>query len=370
MIIGIPKEIKNNENRVSLIPFGVEDLVQNGHEVLVEKGAGIGSGFCDDDYSNVGARIIESAAEVFSAAEMIVKVKEPQPVELEMILPGQIVFTYFHFAADENLTKGFINTNAIAIAYETVQKKDGSLPLLVPMSEVAGRMAVHEGAKCLEANMGGKGVLISGVPGVAPANVTILGGGIVGMNAAKLAAGLGARVNIMDISPERLKYLDNIMPPNVVTLYSNTVNIREILPSTDILIGAVLVVGAKAPKLVRKDMLKLMQPGSVIVDVAVDQGGCIETCRPTTHEKPTYAIDGIIHYCVANMPGAVPHTSTVALTGVTFPYVKKIADMGCESFLSSDEEFRAGLNIYKGKVNHKGVAEAFNLEFHPPESVL
>lgn len=370
MIIGIPKEIKNHENRVSMIPFAVEELVKSGHTLLVEHNAGIGSGFSNENYITAGAQIIPTAAEVFQAADMIVKVKEPQPVEIEMIKKDQIVFTYFHFAADETLTKTFINTGAIAIAYETVQSENGSLPLLIPMSEVAGRMAVLEGAKCLEENMGGRGLLISGVPGVAPATVTILGGGIVGMNAAKLASGLGAKVYILDISPERLKYLDEIMDRNVFTLYSNSMNIKELLPQTDLLIGGVLVVGAKAPKLVTRPMLKLMEPGSVVVDVAVDQGGCIETCRPTTHAEPTYNVDGIIHYCVANMPGAVPRTSTLALTNVTFPYIKRIAEVGYMNYLKSSKEFLGGLNIFKGKVTYKGVSDAFDLPYHHAETVL
>ena len=370
MIIGIPKEIKNHENRVSMIPFAVEELVKSGHTLLVENNAGSGSGFSNENYIAAGANLIPTSAEVFQSADMIVKVKEPQPIELEMIKKDQIVFTYFHFAADETLTKTFINTEAIAIAYETVQADNGSLPLLIPMSEVAGRMAVLEGAKCLEENMGGRGLLISGVPGVAPATVTILGGGIVGMNAAKLASGLGAKVYILDINPERLKYLDEIMDRNVFTLYSNSMNINELLPQTDLLIGGVLVVGAKAPKLVTRSMLKLMEPGSVIVDVAVDQGGCIETCRPTTHAEPTYDVDGIIHYCVANMPGAVPRTSTLALTNVTFPYIKRIADLGYMNYLKNSKEFLGGLNIFKGKVTYKGVSEAFNIPYHNAENVL
>ncbi len=370
MIIGIPKEIKNHENRVSMIPFAVEALCKEGHIVNVETAAGLGSGFSDEDYLKAGANILSSAAEVFKSAEMIVKVKEPQPSEIQMISEDQIVFTYFHFAADEQLTKGIIDTRSIAIAYETVQSSNGSLPLLIPMSEVAGRMAVQEGAKCLEENMGGKGLLISGVPGVAPAVVTILGGGIVGMNAAKLAAGLGAQVYILDVSPSRLKYLNEIMPPNVITLYSNSMNLKELLPRTDLVIGAVLIVGAKAPRLITRGMLKDMQPGSVIVDVAVDQGGCIETCRPTTHAQPTFVIDDIVHYCVANMPGAVPYTSTLALTNVTFPYISKIANQGCINFLKNDLEFRSGLNVFKGKVTHKGVAEAFDLKYYDPLSLL
>ena len=366
MIIGIPKEVKNNENRVSLIPFGVEDLCKNGHTVIVEQNAGTGSGFSDEDYSAAGARIEPSAKVIFDQADMIVKVKEPQPDEIKMIRPNQIIFTYFHFAASKELTESMIETSSIAIAYETVQTKKNQLPLLIPMSEVAGRMAVQNGAKCLEASMGGRGKLLSGVPGVEPATVTILGGGIVGMNAAKLAAGLGAKVNILDISPDRLKYLDDVMPPNVFTLYSNRHTILDLLPKTDLLIGAVLVVGAKAPNLVTREMLTLMPERSVIIDVAVDQGGCVETCRPTTHKDPTYDVDGIIHYCVANMPGAVPYTSTIALSNTTYPYVRNIANKGYKESLTSDESLLKGLNIYKGQVTHKGVADTFNLEYIAP----
>ena len=370
MVIGIPKEIKSNENRVSLIPFGVEDLCRSGHAVLVEKGAGEGSGFSDVDYITAGARIEKSAKSIFEKSDMIVKVKEPQPSELEMIKPNQIIFSYFHFAADKTLTEKIISTSCIAIAYETVQTSTGELPLLIPMSEVAGRMAVQNGAKCLEASMGGKGKLLSGVPGVEPAYVTILGGGIVGTNAAKLAAGLGANVNILDINSERLRYLDDIMPSNVFTRYSNNHTIAELLPKTDLLIGAVLIVGAKAPNLVTRDMLSLMKNRSVIVDVAVDQGGCVETCRPTTHKNPTFEIDNIIHYCVANMPGAVPYTSTIALSNTTFPYIKKIANHGFKNAINSDNSLIKGLNIFKGRVTHSGVAEAFKLDYIPPDEAL
>lgn len=370
MIVGIPKEIKSNENRVSLIPFGVEDLCKSGHTVIVEDNAGYGSGFSNEDYVNAGALIADNAKEVFDKADMIVKVKEPQPSEVEMIKADQIVFTYFHFAADEQLTHGIINSNSIAIAYETVQDENGQLPLLIPMSEVAGRMAVQNGAKCLEANMGGRGKLLSGVPGVEPATVTILGGGIVGMNAAKLAAGLGAKVNILDISPDRLKYLDDIMPSNVFTLYSNKHTILYLLPKTDLLIGAVLVVGAKAPNLVTREMLSIMPERAVIIDVAVDQGGCVETCKPTTHKDPTYEVDGIIHYCVANMPGAVPYTSTIALSNATYPFIKKLAKYGYKEALANDNALLKGLNVYKGKVTHEGVADAFNLPYVSPNEVL
>ena len=370
MIVGVPVEIKNSENRVSVTPMGVERMVNHGHTVLVEKDAGLQSGFTDQMYESYGAEIVDSAREVFDRSEMIIKVKEPQPLENEMIREDQIVFTYFHFAASEELTRGFIESKGIGIAYETVTAQDGTLPLLVPMSEVAGRMAVQEGAKYLERRMGGKGVLLGGVPGVEPAIVTILGGGIVGMNAAKIASGLGARVYVLDVNLERLRYLDDVMPKNVFTLYSNQHNIRKMLERTDLLVGAVLIPGAKAPRLVTRDMLKLMGDGSVIVDVAVDQGGCIETVKPTTHDEPTFVVEGVIHYCVANMPGAVPNTSTIALTNATLPYALDIADHGIDEILKYDEELRPGLNIYKGKVTHKGVAEAFDLKYRPIDSVL
>ena len=370
MIIGIPKEIKNNENRVSMLPFGVEELSRSGHKILVEHNAGFGSGFTDEQYLLSGAEIEESADIIYAKSDIIIKVKEPQPEEVRMIRENQIIFTYFHFAADQKLTDGIIQTGCIAIAYETVQLEDGKLPLLIPMSEVAGRMAVQNGAKCLEGNMGGIGKLLSGVPGVEPAMVTILGGGVVGANAAKVAAGLGAKVYILDINADRLKYLDDIMPSNVVTLYSNKHTIIDLLPKTDLLIGGVLLVGAKAPNLVNREMLSLMQKGSVIVDVAVDQGGCVETCKPTTHENPTYAVDGIIHYCVANMPGAVPYTSTIALANSTYPYIKKLVNSNCIKVLSEDPSLIHGVNIFKGAVTHKGVADSFHLDYVPPIEAL
>ena len=367
MIIGIPSEIKNHENRVSILPFGVEELTQEGHQVLVQKSAGIGSGILDEKYIKSGAEIINTAKEIFDRSEMIVKVKEPQSVELEMIQKNQIIFTYLHFAADKLLTHRFMETEAVGIAYETVQLENGQLPLLVPMSEVAGRMAIQNGAKALEENMGGRGLLLSGVPGVEPATITILGGGVVGTNAAKIAAGLGAKVNIMDVNPSRLKYLDDVMPANVFTIYSNRHNIIDILPKTDLLIGAVLIPGAKAPNLVTREMLGLMKPGSVIIDVAVDQGGCVETCKPTTHENPIYEVDEIVHYCVANMPGAVPYTSTTALTNVTFPYIRQIANKGYKLAMQTNPSLLYGLNSIEGKITHRGVAEAFNLEYFNPE---
>ncbi|MFQ6617540.1 MAG: alanine dehydrogenase [Fidelibacterota bacterium] len=370
MIIGVPKEIKANEYRVALIPGGVENLKQIGHSILIEKNAGIGSGFSDEDYSGAGAEICETAEEIYSNAELIVKVKEPQPEEFKYIRAGQIIFTFFHFAANRKLTINFIDSKAIGIAYETVQLDDGSLPLLIPMSEVAGRMAVQEGAKYLEKRWGGRGILLGGVPGVEPASVTILGGGVVGINAAKISAGMGAKVHVLDIDLERLRYLDDVMPENVFTLMSNRENIIKLLPETDLLIGAVLIPGAKAPKLVSRNMLKLMRPGSVIVDVAVDQGGCIETCKPTTHEKPIYIIDNVVHYCVANMPGAVPYTSTKALTNATFPYVLEIASNGFEKAIRKRSDLRKGLNIIEGKVTCKGVSDAFKLKYFPVEELL
>jgi len=363
MIIGIPKEIKDNEKRVSLTPSGALELTKAGNTVYIENAAGLGSGFTNKMYENSGAIIINDASELFSISKLIIKVKEPQSEEIKRLTPKHILFTFFHFAASENLTRLCIESGATCIAYETVQNNDGSLPILVPMSEVAGRMAVQNGAKCLEGNMGGKGKLLGGVPGVKPAVVTILGGGIVGSNAAKMAAGLGAYVNILDINMERLRYLDDVMPANVRTIYSNTHNISSLLKKTDLLIGAVLIVGSKAPNLVSKDMLNLMEDGSVIVDVAVDQGGCVETCKPTTHKDPTYLVDGILHYCVSNMPGAVPYTSTIALTNITLPYIKNICNNSIKTSLRNDISLCKGLNIFNGKVVHESVASTFNLNF-------
>ena len=324
MIIGVPKEIKDNEKRVSITPSGVKELILSGNKVLIEKNAGFGSGFKNSLYKKAGGTIITEKEEIFKKSNIIIKVKEPNEDEIKMLQKHQILFTFFHFAANQNLTKHIINSGVTAIAYETVQNNDNTLPILMPMSEVAGRMAVQNGAKCLEGNMGGKGKLLGGVPGVSPANVTILGGGIVGMNAAKMASGLGANVNILDVNMDRLRYLDDVMPKNIHTIYSNRFNIASLIKTTDLLIGAVLIVGDKAPKLITAKMLKLMSPGSVIVDVAVDQGGCIETSKPTTHKNPTFIVDDIVHYCVSNMPGSVPHTSTIALTNITLPYIKNI----------------------------------------------
>ena len=370
MILGIPKEVKNNENRVSMIPFGVEDISKCNHQCIVQSQAGIGSGFTNDQYKSAGAKIVNTPEEVYQRSDIIIKVKEPQPAEIQMIKEGQIIFTYFHFSADKILTNSMLDSQSIAIAYETVQTSDGKLPLLIPMSEVAGRMAVQNGAKYLEGNMGGMGKLLSGVPGVEPATVTILGGGVVGANAAKLAAGLGAKVYILDINSERLKYLDDIMPSNVITLYSNKHSIMEMLPKTDLLIGSVLLVGAKTPNLVTREMLSLMKKGSVIVDVAVDQGGCIESCKPTTHAAPTYEVDGVIHYCVANMPGSVPYTSTIALANVTYPYIKLLVNHGVRSALQQSQSLRFGLNIFQGSITHSAVANAFDMDYIPPADAI
>jgi len=361
MIVGVPKEIKTNENRVALVPAGAEALAADGHTVLVEQGAGLGSGFADDAYTAVGAQIVPKVDEVWAKAEMIMKVKEPIAVEWPRMRKGQVLFTYFHFAAAEDLTKAVIGSNAVAIAYETVQLDSGELPLLTPMSEVAGRMAVQEGAKYLEKVFGGSGILLGGVPGVLPAEVLIIGGGVVGTNAAKMAAGLGAHVTMLDVSLDRLRYLSDVLPPNVDLLYSNRHNILDQLKKADLVVGAVLLPGAKAPHLVKRADLKLMKPGSVIVDVAVDQGGCIETIKPTTHENPTYVVDGIIHYAVANMPGGVPRTSTLALTNATFPYAKRLAKVGWKSACKADRALALGLNVIEGKVVYPGVAEAFGL---------
>jgi alanine dehydrogenase len=370
MRIGVPKEIKSNENRVALMPSSVELLRSHGHTVYIEKNAGLGSGFSDEVYKTAGAEIVSEPAKIFEKAEMIVKVKEPLPSEYKLIREGQIVFTYFHFAASQELTMAIIESKCVAIAYETVQDDNGMLPLLVPMSEVAGRMAIQEGARYLEKLHGGKGILLGGVPGVEPASVVILGGGVVGTNAAKIAAGLGAKVTILDVNLERLRYLDDVMPKNVVTIVSNPWNIRRAISKADLLVGAVLIPGAKAPKLVTKDMISLMKKGSVIVDVAVDQGGCVETIHPTTHENPIYEIEGVIHYGVANMPGGVPMTSTIALNNATLPYTLKIANHGFPKVAKINKDIAKGVNIAYGKVTYKGVADAFNLAYIPIEDVL
>jgi alanine dehydrogenase len=370
MIIGVPTEIKNNENRIALTPAGAAELVKRGHEVYVQTGGGNGSGFPDEDYITAGAKMLPAIEEIYEIAEMIIKVKEPIEPEYKLIKKGQILYTYFHFASGKELTNAMIANGSICLAYETVELPDRSLPLLVPMSEVAGRMSVQEGAKYLEKTFGGYGVLLGGVPGVPPANVLIIGGGIVGTEAAKMAAGLGADVTIMDISLPRLRYLDDIMPPNVKTMMSNEYNIREMVKLNDVIIGAVLIPGAKAPHLVTKDMLKTMKPGTVLVDVAVDQGGCFETTIATTHADPTFVIDDVLHYCVANMPGAVPRTSTIALTNATLPYAIQIAEKGWKQACIDSEPLRRGLNVVDGKVVYEGVAEAFNLPYHNVETVL
>nr|WP_315157831.1 alanine dehydrogenase [uncultured Flavobacterium sp.] len=364
MIIGVPKEIKNNENRVALTPAGVAEMKNNGHSVYVQATAGEGSGFADEEYAAAGAVILPTIEEVYNIAEMIIKVKEPIASEYPLIKKDQLLFTYFHFASSEPLTHAMIERQAICLAYETVEKTDRSLPLLVPMSEVAGRMSIQEGAKYLEKPLKGRGILLGGVPGVPPAKVLVLGGGIVGTQAAKMAAGLGAQVTIMDVSLPRLRQLDDIMPANVMTQMSNEYNIKKAITETDLIIGAVLIPGAKAPHLIKRDMLKLMRPGTVLVDVAVDQGGCIETCTPTTHENPTFIIDDIVHYCVANMPGAVPYTSTLALTNATLPYAVQLANKGWQKACAENEELKKGLNIANGKILYKGVADAWNLPFN------
>jgi alanine dehydrogenase len=370
MKIGVPKEIKTNENRVALVPAGAESLVAGGHTVMIEKGAGEGSGFPDSAYTAVGAKIGPDADTVWREAEMIMKVKEPIKPEWPRMKKGQVIFTYFHFAADKELTLAHIKSGAICIAYETVELPNRELPLLTPMSEVAGRMAVQEGAKYLEKLHGGRGVLLGGVPGVPPGKVVILGGGIVGINAAKMAAGLGAKVTVLDVSLERLRYLSDVMPANVTLIYSNRHTILEQISTADLVVGAVLIPGAIAPRLIRREDLKTMQPGAVIVDVAIDQGGCVETIHATTHENPTYVVDGIVHYGVANMPGGVPRTSTLALTNATFPYAKQLANKGWKKALKENPALQKGLNIVDGKVTYPAVAEAFGLPFTPPDSYL
>lgn len=363
MIIGVPKEIKNNENRVALTPAGAKELVKRKHDVHVQSQAGVGSGFGDDEYESAGAKISSNIEDTYKIAEMIMKVKEPIEPEYALIKKDQLLFTYFHFASFEPLTKAMIDSKSVCLAYETVEKSDRTLPLLIPMSEVAGRMAVQEGAKWLEKPMKGRGILLGGVPGVKPAKVLVLGGGIVGTQAAKMAAGLGADVIILDINLDRLRHLDDIMPANVRTVMSNEYNIREFIKTADLIIGAVLIPGAKAPKLITRDMLSTMRPGTVLIDVAVDQGGCIETCTPTTHENPTFIIDDVIHYCVANMPGAVPYTSTMALTNATLPYAIQLANQGWVDACKHNDELKLGLNIIRGDVVYKAVADEFDLPY-------
>lgn len=370
MIIGVPKEIKNNENRVALTPAGAFELVRDGHKVFVQKTAGVGSGFSDAEYKKAGAKILPTIEAVYKKAEMIMKVKEPIKSEYKLIRENQLLFTYFHFASYKPLTKAMVKAKSICLAYETVELQDRSLPLLVPMSEVAGRMSIQQGAKYLEKPMQGCGILLGGIPGVPPAKVLILGGGIVGTQAAKMAAGMGAIVTIMDINLNRLRQLDDIMPANVFTMYSNEYNIRRLIKNHDLIIGAVLIPGAKAPSLITKDMLKEMRPGTVLVDVAVDQGGCFETTKPTTHAKPIYIIDDIVHYSVANMPGAVPYTSTIGLTNATLPYARKLAQLGWKKACQQDESLKKGLNIIKGDIVYKGVADAFKMKYQDVEKYL
>ena len=368
-VVGIPREIKEDEGRIAIAPAGVHVLDQAGQQVLIESGAGLGSGITDEEFNEAGAEIV-SREEVFSRGEIIVKVKEPLEEEYDLLAPGQIVFTFFHFAASRELLDAMLEREITCIAYETIRDRAGHLPILTPMSEVAGRMAVFEGSRHLESHSGGRAVLVSGVPGVEPAKIVILGGGVVGLNAAKIAAGTGAQVTIFDVSHDRLRYLDDILPANVTTLYSNPLLVRKKVRQADLVIGAVLVAGAKAPVLVRREDVKLMKDASVLIDVAVDQGGCIETCRPTTHSEPTYVEEGVLHYCVANMPGAVARTSTFALTNVTLPYLEVLAREGIAGFLGCGEHVAAGLNAHAGRVYHEGVASSFKLPLESMESLL
>lgn len=369
MIVGVPREVKADEYRVAMLPVGAEELTAAGHRVLIETGAGLGSGIPDDEYAASGVEIVSDPRDLFARADLIVKVKEPQPSEWPMLRPGQIVFTYFHFAADEALTRAVLASGITAAAYETLTGPKGDLPLLTPMSEVAGRMSIQQGAKFLERPQEGRGILLGGVPGVPPAHIAILGGGVVGKNAARIAAGFQADVVIMDVNVDRLRLLDDFMPPNVNTVFSDRHNIREQLRLADLVIGAVLIPGARAPRLVRAEDLALMKPGAVIIDVAIDQGGCVETARPTTHADPTYVVDGIVHYCVTNMPGAVGRTSTYALCNVTFPYVRRIANKGLATACAADPGLAAAVNLHAGKVTNQAVAETFGLEWEPVSGV-
>ncbi|QTA88776.1 alanine dehydrogenase [Desulfonema magnum] len=370
MILGILKEIKAEENRVSMTPAGVETMKQNGHTVLVEKHAGIGSGFDDALYAAYGAEIVDTPKEIFGRADMLMHVKEPLPSEYDLIREGQIIFTYLHLAAAKDLTEMLIKKKSVNIAYETIQKADGSLPLLTPMSEVAGRMAIQQGAKYLETTQGGHGLLLGGVPGVDPGMVVIIGGGVVGTNAAKMACGLGAKVYLLDVSLDRLRYLSDVMPSNCFLLIFTPSILRDLISRADVVVGAVLRPGAKAPKLATRDMLKSMKKGSVLVDVAIDQGGCFETSKPTTHANPIYTVEGVVHYCVANMPGAVPKTSTVALTNATLPYVVEIANKGWKKAMKENPDIRYGANVVNGNVTYKGVADAFGLKYVPIDTLL
>ncbi len=370
MIVGVLKEIKAEENRVCMTPAGVEVMKHNGHAVMVEKAAGVGSGFDDGAYSKAGAEIVDSPQEIFARAEMVMHVKEPLPAEYGLIRKDQIIFTYLHLAAAEELTHELVKSGSVCIAYETIQKANGSLPLLTPMSEVAGRMAIQQGAKYLEMAQGGRGVLLGGVPGVDPATVVVIGGGVVGTQAAKMASGLGAKVYVLDMNLEQLRYLCDIMPPNCYPLMSSPATLRSLLEEADMVVGAVLVAGAKAPKLVTRDMLSIMKKGAVLVDVAIDQGGCFETSKPTTHGDPIYEVDGIVHYCVANMPGAVAKTSTMALTNATLPYAVEIASKGWVKAMQSNPEIKLGANVIQGKVTYREVANAFGLDYTPIDTLL
>jgi len=370
MKVGILKEIKTEENRVCMTPAGVEVMIANGHKLLVEKGAGSGSGFEDAAYIEAGAEMIATAREIYERSDMVMHVKEPLPPEYDLIREGQIVFTYLHLAAAEELTKALIKSKSVCIAYETIQKPDRSLPLLTPMSEVAGRMAIQQGAKYLEMAQGGHGVLLGGVPGVDPGNVVVIGGGIVGTNAAKMACGLGAKVYILDMNLDRLRYLSDVMPANCFGLFSSPATLRELIQRADVVVGAVLIPGTKAPKLLTREMLKTMKPGSVLVDVAIDQGGCFETSKATTHGDPIYVVDGVVHYCVANMPGAVPRTSTMALTNATLPYAVEIANKGWKAAMKGNNEIKLGANVINGKITYKAVADAFDLGYTPIDELL
>jgi len=370
MIVGILKEIKSEENRVSMTPAGVEVMKQNGHTVLVEKYAGLGSGFEDAAYAQAGAEIVGTPKEIFSRSEMVMHVKEPLPPEYDLIRADQIVFTYLHLAAAEQLTHALIKSKSVCIAYETIQKADRSLPLLTPMSEVAGRMAIQQGAKYLEMAQGGHGVLLGGVPGVDPGTVVVIGGGVVGTHAAKMACGLGAKVYVLDMSLDRLRYLSDVMPANCFLLFATPATLRDLITRADVVVGAVLVPGAKAPKLLTREMLKTMKRGAVIVDVAIDQGGCFETSKATTHSDPIFTVEGVVHYCVANMPGAVAKTSTLALTNATLPYALQIATKGWQRAMKENQEIKLGANVIKGKVTYKGVSDAFGLEYVPIDSLL
>jgi alanine dehydrogenase len=370
MRIGVPKEIKPQENRIGLTPDSVKTLVSEGHEVLVENNGGFEAGFDNDQYKNAGAKIIEKAADIFNDAEIIVKVKEPQKVEVEMIKENQIVYTYLHLAAAKELTEGLVKSKSINIAYETITDNNGRLPLLAPMSAVAGRMSVQAGAHCLEKNQKGRGILLGGAPGGEPANVLILGGGVVGENAATIATGMKAKVHVVDKSESRLKQLVDIFGDKIIPEQSDKIDLKKLVAEADLIVGGVLIPGAEAPKLVTKDMLKLMKRGSVIVDVAIDQGGCVETSKPTTFNDPTFIVDNVVHYCVANMPGGVPRTSTIALNKATLPYLVKLANKGYQKALSEDKNFLAGLNIFKGQITYKAVADVFGHEYIEPSSVI